>query len=38
MVTGLMAYFLEGKCMSLYMLILGEGARSKAQIEYGEDE
>src|ERR1035437_1329079 len=38
MVTGLMAYFLEGKCMSLYMLILGEGARSKPQIEYGEDE
>ena len=38
MVTSVMAYFLEGKCMSLYMLILVEGARSKPQIEYGEDE
>jgi hypothetical protein len=38
MVTGVMAYFLQGKCMSLYMLILGEGTRSKPQIEYGEDE
>jgi hypothetical protein len=38
MVTGVMAYFLRGKCMSLYMLILGEGTRSKPQIEYGEDE
>ena len=38
MVTSAMAYFLEGKCMSLYMLILGGGARSKPQIEYGEDE
>ena len=37
MVTSAMAYFLEGKCMSLYMLILGEGTRSKPQIEYGED-
>jgi hypothetical protein len=38
MVTGVMAYFLKGKCMSLYMLILVEGTRSKPQIEYGEDE
>jgi ABC-type cobalt transport system substrate-binding protein len=38
MVTGVMAYFLEGKCMSLYMLILVEGTRSKPKIEFGEDE
>ena len=38
MVTGVMAYFLNGKCMSLYMLMAVEGTRSKPQIEYGEDE
>ena len=38
MVTSAMAYFLRGKCMSLYMLILVEGTRSEPQIEYGEDE
>jgi len=38
MVTGVMAYFLKGKCMSLYMLMLGERTRSRPQIEYGEDE
>jgi hypothetical protein len=37
MVTSVMAYFLQGKRTSLYMLILGEGTRSKPQIEYGED-
>ena len=38
MVTGVMAYFLQGKRMSLYMLILGEGTRSKPKIEFGEDD
>ena len=38
MVTSAMAYFLNGKCMSLYMLILVEGTRIEPQIEYGEDE
>jgi hypothetical protein len=38
MVTSAMAYLMKGKRMSLYMLILGEGTRSKPQIEYGEDE
>src|ERR1017187_10562570 len=36
--TASSSFFAEGKCMSLYMLILVEGARSKPQIEYGEDE
>ena len=38
MVTGVMAYFLQGKRMSLYMLILVEGTHSKPKIECGEDE
>ena len=38
MVTSAMAYLMKGKRMSLYMLILGDGTRSKPQIEYGEDE
>jgi hypothetical protein len=38
MVTSVMAYFLRGKCMSLYMLILIKGTRNKPQIEYGQDE
>ena len=38
MVTSAMAYLMKGKRMSLYMLVLVEGTRSKPQIEYGEDE
>ena len=38
MVTSAMAYVMNGKRMSLYMLILVEGTRSKPKIEFGEDE
>lgn len=37
MVTSAMSYLMNGKRMSLYMLMLGEGTRSKPKIEFGED-
>jgi ethanolamine utilization microcompartment shell protein EutL len=38
MVTSAMAYLMNGKCMSLYMLMLGEAPSSKPEIKFGEDQ
>jgi hypothetical protein len=38
MVTSAMAYLMNGKRMSLYMLMLGEAPSSKPEIKFGEDQ